>query len=102
MARTAAETAKYTTFLRLPLSSALRTMPGTNQAGGYDAMTIVKEKNELKSMQDLNRLRLLSSVKFGQFGRVIMEPGDKAHGCQARADLSLLIFLAPPLCWPSL
>ena len=60
-------------------------------------MTIVKEKNELKSMQDLNRLRLLSSVKFGQFGRVIMEPGDKAHGCQARADLSLLIFLAPPL-----
>ena len=84
MARTNAETAKYTAFLRLPLSSALRTMPGMNQAGGYDAMTMVK-KNELKSiitmaMQD-EIVRLLSSVKFG---RVIMEPGGEAHACQGQ------------------
>ena len=73
MARITAETTKCTAFLRLPLSSALRTMPGMNQAGGYNAMTIVK-KNELKCKSTQGEIvRLLSSVKFG---RVIMEPGE--------------------------
>ena len=44
-----------------------------NQAGGYNAMTIVK-KDELKCKSTQGEIvRLLSSVKFG---RVIMEPGE--------------------------
>ena len=63
-----------------------------NQAGGYDAMTIVKEKNE--AAQKHAGSGSIASAFVRQIrpirprgrpaGRVIMEPGDKAHACQGQ------------------